>query len=326
MARRALDVAQLSVLQALRPVLQRSRADSRPVRIGCSGGADSMALTAAAAHLVARELADCQLEVVVVDHGLQEASAELTASVVERCQRLGLAARGVRVDVDVDSPLGLEAAAREARYAALTSDFAGDLDLAHSLDDQAETVLLGLARGSGTRSLAGMAPESWLGATRVLRPLLGLRRTQLRQAAQAWGVTIWDDPHNQMSDFRRVRVRQQVLPTMVDELGPQVIAALARTADLARADADALDGIARELLPDPLPDQLAVDILTSQPLAIASRILRRWLIQHDVVEPSAQHITAVLALVTDWHGQLGVDLPGGIRVWRAAGKLNARAL
>ena len=343
MARRALTDDQLAVVQAARSALQRSFFDARPVRIGCSGGADSMALTAACAHLVGREFLGLPVEVVVVDHGLQAGSAELAADVVKRCEALGLSARAVRVAVDVHSSLGMEAAARAARYAALTApfepllgrveqessealdagfevaasgSFEGDLLIAHSLDDQAETVLLGLARGSGTRSLAGMAPLGWLDSTRVIRPLLGLRRQTLRRAAEAWDLEIWDDPHNQLDDFARVRVRNVVLPTMVDQLGAQVVAALARTAELARADADTLDAQAADACPDPLPTRLPITDLRGRPPAIASRIVRRWLTAQGVLEPSAGHIAAVMSLVVDWRGQTGVDMPGGIRILR----------
>ncbi len=114
--------------------------------------------------------------------------------------------------------------------------------LGHTMDDQAETVLLGLARGSGARSLAGMQDASG----RYLRPLLGLRRWQTGAACSALGLEPWADPQNCDPAYARTRVRQQVLPMMEELLGPGITEALARTADRLRADADALDALADE--------------------------------------------------------------------------------
>ncbi len=166
---------------------------------------------------------------------------------------LGLSpALSVRVAVagpgGADGYQGPEAAARSARYAALAAAArrAGAapggvwIMLGHTLDDQAETVLLGLARGSGARSLAGMSPQ----AGRYLRPLLRIRRAQTAAACTALGLPPWDDPHNCDPAFTRVRVRRELMPALATALGPGVAEALARTADLLRADADALDAIA----------------------------------------------------------------------------------
>ena len=148
---------------------------------------------------------------------------------------------------------GPEAAARTARYAALQSEAAGrqaTIWLGHTLDDQAESVLLGLARGSGPRSLAGMAARTG----RLVRPLLGLRRSVTEQACAELDLDPWRDPHNDDPRFARVRVRRTVLPTLEAELGPGVAEALARTAALVRDDADLLDGLAAEA--DPGTDAL----------------------------------------------------------------------
>ncbi len=285
MARRALGPAALQVVQAVRQVLAGER---RPVVRGCQHA------TASAA---------------VIDHGLQPASSEVAAEVANRLNEIGLAVTTRRVNVAADSPDGMEAAARDARYAALAEVAGAEavVLLGHTLDDQAETVLLGLARGSGTRSLAGM-PAQFGRSPQFIRPLLGLRRTTTAQACGEWGAEVWSDPQNDDPTFTRVRVRQRVLPMLETELGPGITEALARTATMARQDADALDG-------------LAAASLRTMPEAIASRVLRRWLVDGGVDQPSYAHVQAVKALVDDWHGQLGVDLPGGIRVLREAGTL-----
>lgn len=317
MARRELGPASLAVVQA---VDQWTASPGVPLTVACSGGADSMALAAAAALLARRdtELAG-RLSALVVDHGLQPGSARLTADVLTRLEHLGLRAESRRVEVDPDPPAGMEAAAREARYAALTGA-GGRVLLGHTLDDQAETVLLGLARGSGTRSLSGMAARFSIGPAEFVRPLLGLRRSVTEQACHEWGLPVWYDPHNQDKRFTRVRVRTSVLPTLEAELGPGIAEALARTAALARADADELDAQAAALQPAP-GTPLPVELLASRPRAIAGRLLRAWLVAGGVSEPSNAHLQAAWALVDDWRGQLGIDLPGGLRLVRRAGGL-----
>ena len=318
MARRALGPAALQVVQAVRQVLAGER---RPVVVACSGGADSMALACAVAHLARRGCQHATASAAVIDHGLQPASSEVAAEVANRLNEIGLAVTTRRVNVAADSPDGMEAAARDARYAALAEVAGAEavVLLGHTLDDQAETVLLGLARGSGTRSLAGM-PAQFGRSPQFIRPLLGLRRTTTAQACGEWGAEVWSDPQNDDPTFTRVRVRQRVLPMLETELGPGITEALARTATMARQDADALDGLADSLVPA-AGEGLAAASLRTMPEAIASRVLRRWLVDGGVDQPSYANVQAVKALVDDWHGQLGVDLPGGIRVLREAGTL-----
>lgn len=319
MARRALGPAGLQIVQAVRAVLP---ADDRPVVVACSGGADSMAVARAVAQLARSGGSRPPVaSAVVIDHGLQAGSAEVALRVAERLQAIGVEVRIRRVQVAADSADGLEAAARRARYAALC-ELAGPESLVllgHTLDDQAETVLLGLARGSGTRSLAGM-PAAFGAGPRFLRPLLGVRRTTTAQACREWGLDIWSDPQNDDPSFARVRVRRNVLPMLEAELGPGIAEALARTAAIARQDADALDEIAAPLLPA-VGEGLAVSVLRGTPEAISSRVLRGWLIAGGVDQPSYAHLRAVQALVNDWHGQAGIDLPGGFRVTRVEGVL-----
>ena len=301
--------------------------DGELVLVGCSGGADSLALAAACAFEAPR--AGLRAGAVTVDHGLQPGSADRAAALAGRLTKLGLAPVEVAV-VTVGSAGGPEAAARAARYAALNAA-ADRLDavavlLGHTRDDQAETVLLGLARGSGPRSLAGMAPVSADG--RYRRPLLGVDRATTAAACAAEGLPVWDDPHNSDPAFARVRVRRDVLPALTRALGPGVPEALARTADLFREDAAALDEWAARAAASAAeavgPDGgLAVDRLAELPTAVRRRVLRSAAIAAGCPpgELFAVHVEAVDALVVDWHGQLGIDLPGGITARRHYGRL-----
>jgi tRNA(Ile)-lysidine synthase len=280
-----------------------------------SGGPDSMALAAAVAAEAPR--AGVRGGAVTVDHGLQDGSAERAAIVASACKELGLDPVEIET-VNVDGRGGPEAAARTARYAALeaAADRLGAvaIGVAHTLDDQAETVLLGLARGSGARSLAGMPSRRG----RLIRPLLGLRRDTTVRACRALGLSTWDDPHNADPAFMRSRVRTSVLPVLDDVLGPGVPEALARTAAQLRADADALDAWAASV-----SDATDVTALADLPAAVRTRVLRRAAIDAGVAAGSltAGHVDAIDALVADWHGQGAVSLPGGVEAHRACGRL-----
>jgi tRNA(Ile)-lysidine synthase len=302
------------------------------VLVACSGGADSLALAAALAFEAPKT--GLRAGGVVVDHGLQPGSAEVAATVVATMSSLGLDP-ALKVAVVVPGPgdpggyQGPEAAARSARYAALDeaaeSCGATAVMLGHTLDDQAETVLLGLARGSGARSLAGMPGRFG----RYLRPLLGLRRAQTRAACSALGIEPWEDPQNCDPAFTRSRVRHELLPALEATLGPGVAEALARTARLLRADADALDQlaavVAARLSSDTEPGNSGWPVaeLAAQPAALRHRILRMAALAAGCPGGalSERHITSVDELVTGWRGQRWADLPGGIRCQRRYGRL-----
>jgi tRNA(Ile)-lysidine synthase len=281
-----------------------------PVAAAVSGGADSLALAAALAFERPGSYA------LVVDHGLQPGSAQVAARAAGQCGALGLQARVLPVAAQ-RARGGPEAAARAARYAAL-DDAVRDLELTavllgHTLEDQAETVLLGLTRGAGARSLAGMAAERG----QYRRPLLGLPRAVVRRACALAGLEPWDDPHNASTDFARVRVRSRVLPVLEAELGPGVTAALARTAALLREDADALD-----LLTPQVPHPPDVVELAALPGALRGRALKRWAESGCTGAVTSSHVQALRALVEDWHGQGPVGLPGGVRAERRDGRLH----
>jgi tRNA(Ile)-lysidine synthase len=295
------------------------------VLAACSGGADSLALAAALAHEAPRHR--LRAGGVTVDHGLQHGSAERARRVAAVLAGLGLQpVEVVRVAVAAGPGTGgPEAAARGARYQALDEvagrNGARAVLLGHSMDDQAETVLLGLARGSGTRSLAGM-PAS---RGHYRRPLLGVRRATLRGACDALGLRPWDDPHNADFAFARARLRHQALPALEAAIGPGVAQALARTAGQLRSDAEALDELAAgqaPLMRDHDGAWLA-DVLAAAPTAIRTRVLRAAAIEAGCPpgKLTAGHVEALDALVTRWHGQRWATLPGGIRAVLRCGKL-----
>lgn len=296
----ALDPA----VAAGRNAVRRSLADLGPgsrVVVGVSGGADSLALAAAAA-FVARATA-VELQGVVVDHGLQAGSADVAATAAEQLASLGVPATVTRVEVGRAG--GPEAAARTARRAALAASQPDAVLLAHTLDDQAETVLLGLGRGSGPRSIAGMAPHDGLWR----RPFLGLRRADTESICRASGLTWWTDPHNADPAYRRSRLRTEALPVLEDVLGGGVAEALARTADQVRADGRLLDAMASDVA-----EPHDVPTLAALPGPVRSRVLRRVALAAGArpSELTATHLAELDRLVTDWHGQQRVELPGGV--------------
>jgi tRNA(Ile)-lysidine synthase len=314
----ALPPAVAEVRNAVRASLA-GLAPGELVLAACSGGQDSLALAAALAFVAPR--AGLRAGAVTVDHGLQEGSAGHAAQVALTLRGLGLDPV-LAVAVTVTGSGGPEAAARDARYAALEKAAAdagaATVLLGHTLDDQAETVLLGLARGSGARSLAGMPPRRGVFA----RPLLGLRRPVTAAACAALGLRPWTDPHNADRRFARVRARLDALPALEAALGPGIAEALARTAAQLRDDADLLDEIAaaergRGATP------LAAGSLARLPGAVRTRILRSAALAAGCPAGSltAAHIARVGELVTRWHGQQGVDLPGGVRAVRRSGEV-----
>jgi tRNA(Ile)-lysidine synthase len=307
------------------------------VLAACSGGADSLALAAALAFEAPR--LGLRAGAVTVDHGLQDGSAERAQAVAAVLAGLRLdpvravsAAVARRAGPPGAAPYpGPEAAAREARYAALAAACGGTgaaaVALGHTLDDQAETVLLGLARGSGARSLSGMSPRSGL----YLRPLLAVRRAQTRAACAALGLEPWRDPHNTDSAFTRARVRGQLLPVLEEVLGPGVAEALARSASQLRADAEVLAALAAAEAQrlTGADGSLPADGLAKLPAAVRTRVLRAAAMAAGCPPGalSARHVEALDALVTRWHGQCATDLPGGVSCARQYGRLlfSARA-
>ncbi|GAA0480178.1 tRNA(Ile)-lysidine synthase [Paractinoplanes deccanensis] len=296
---------------AVRLAVRRALPARGLVLVACSGGADSLAL-AAAARFVGRDVG-----LVTVDHGLQEGSAARAAEVARWAREAGLDPVQVATVSVAGLPGGPEAAARTARYEALTSAAvrlgAVAVLLGHTRDDQAETVLLALARGAGPRGLAGMPAVKGI----FLRPLLDVARADTRKACAALGLVPWEDPHNADPSFARSRVRGSALPALVDALGPAVVANLARSAAQIAQDNAALDGLAADV------SDMSVGALAALMPAIRTRALHAWALRLGAPGGalSHRHVEALDALVTAWHGQGPVHLPGGIQVARAGGAL-----
>jgi tRNA(Ile)-lysidine synthase len=304
------------------------------VLVACSGGADSLALAAATAFEAPR--AQLSAGAVIVDHGLQEDSGAVAERAAIQCRQLGLSpVEVVKVNVGSSrsselegagqgpvSGSGPEARARDARYAAFEGAIkrlgAAAVLLGHTRDDQAEQVLLGLARGSGARSLSGMPARRGPYA----RPLLGLDRATTVAACEAAGLTAWVDPHNSDPAYSRVRARALLL-VLETELGPGTVAALARSADLLRDDADALDDLAARAREDLGSDGIEAEPLRSLPKAIRTRVWRLLALEAGC-PPGAlvsSHIDSLDTLVTSWQGQGPIHLPGHVQASRADGRV-----
>ncbi|KLO26551.1 tRNA lysidine(34) synthetase TilS [Mycobacterium haemophilum] len=274
--------------------------------VALSGGPDSLALTAVAAQLR-------PTTALIVDHGLQSDSAAVAETARKQAIALGCVAAQV-LCVQVGRPFGPqggpEAAARAARYAVLGAYRDGPVLLAHTLDDQAETVLLGLGRGSGARSIAGMRPHDppWC------RPLLGVRRRVPRAACRELGLAAWQDPHNTDRRYTRTRLRLDVLPLLEDVLGGGVAEALARTATALREDTELIDTLAAQALPDArVGSGLQARALAALPDVVRRRVIRGWLLAGGATGLTDKQIRGVDTLVTAWRGQGGVAVGSTLR-------------
>lgn len=294
------------------------------VLVACSGGPDSLALAAAVAFEAPR--AGIRAGAVIVEHGIQTVTRDVATRTAEVLTELGLDPVQV-VHISVGAEGGPEAAARTARYEALdetAAKLAAKLVmLGHTLDDQAETVLLGLARGSGPRALNGMAGKAGL----YLRPLLGIKRETTHAFCADSGLEPWTDPQNSEDRFTRVRVRQNVLPILETELGPGIADSLARTAELIREDSEHLDELALAAYGSVVsagPTSLTLSVGELEQLAkpIRNRVILRALEVFGGTF-SRVHVLAVADLVENWHGQKELTLPG-VRVVRTGAQITLK--
>ena len=291
------------------------------ILVACSGGADSLALAAASVFEGSR--IGVLVCAVIVEHGLQPETKAVAEATAKTLTELGASPVEVRaVKVAKTKAGGPEAAARTARYAAL--DAAADelgakfVMLAHTLNDQAETVLLGLARGSGNRSLNAMSEVNG----RYLRPLLGIERQTTVAFCEDSGLKAWHDPQNKDNKFARVRARQNVMPVLESELGPGIAQALARTAEQLREDEAVLAPMAQDFFDrfvslKATSIEIALAEFEAAPLAIRHRVIAMALTVLQAPEFARVHIRAIDALVDEWHGQKPLSLPG-VRVERTA--------
>lgn len=321
-------VAVRGMLQALLDE-ERLQADDL-VLVACSGGPDSVALAAQTAFVAPR--LGLRAGAVVVDHGLLLGSAAVADRAAATCTGLGL--NPVLVERPTPPPRATETAARAVRYAALeaarTRVGAVGVMLGHTADDQAETVLLALGRGSGTRAVAGMAarlPVWW-------RPLLEVRRRDTHETCEVLGLGYETDPSNAVDGpwrradggpVPRAAVRDRVLPALADALGGDPVPALARTARLSRADADLLDTLATQAWKRCVAVDGSLDVaaLAAEPEALRGRVLRRAALAAGASagDLGEAHVLALDALVVDWRGQGAVALPGGVLARRDCGRL-----
>jgi len=294
------------------------------VLVACSGGPDSLALAAVAAYFGRRGHVDghpVSVGAVVVDHQLQPGSAGVAATTARTLEELGLSPVTIRTVEVASSGAGPEAAARDARHAALeaAADEAGAaaILLGHTLDDQAEQVLLGLARGSGTRSLAGMRPARG----RLLRPFLGLRRADTLEICRVEDLEPWHDPSNTDPVYARSRTRVEVLPLLEDKLGPGVAESLARTAAILQLDADYLEDVANDTF-ERLRQQAGEEIslpeaeLRDLAPAVRFRVIAKAAAAVGGQQPSYQRLLAAEALLRRQGSAGPVELPGAVSVYR----------
>jgi len=285
------------------------------ILVACSGGADSLAL-AWTSQVVAKRLG-LNLICVIIDHQLIKESAQVALEAKIKCENFGIEKVVIKQIEVKENKEGLEAAARKARYEAfeqLAIEFdAKAVLLAHTQDDQAETMLMRLTRGSGAKSLSAMKEVSG----KYLRPFLHIRKFELVNALEKEGITYWQDPANTDYKFLRAKVRHELMPKLIEVLGQSAIESLDKTSDLLKEDNDALDLIAQENY-EKLNKELKVENLEEFPAAIRKRIIKIAALEAGVISGpfSYEHIEAIDALVTNWRGQGNVDLPGFIQASR----------
>jgi tRNA(Ile)-lysidine synthase len=289
------------------------------VAVACSGGADSLALASAA--LFEGKRADLKVIAAIVNHNLQEGSKEVALKTKGLLTEMGFDLVEIKDVVVQQNSLGMEAAARNSRYEAL-AEFANKHNaaftmLGHTLDDQAETVLLGLARGSGAKSMAGMPTLSADG--KYLRPLLKITRKETVSYCEDLGLQYWSDPQNLDTKFSRVKARLKVLPVLEEELGPGIAQALSRTAEILQEDISYLELQAEEAFQEVAKTTnnsviIDTDVFEGLPNALANRVIHKSLSLMGA-EPAKVQIDAVMDLVKNWHGQKPLTLPS-VRVER----------
>lgn len=318
---------------AVRPAVAECAGQS--VVVAVSGGPDSMALLASIVFVAARVDSPCRVIAATVDHGWHDKSTQVAERAGRVCQKLAVEHHILKAPVATKSATsvsgGLEAHARSVRYELLRQlcdeMSSGALFIGHTRDDQAETVLMGLARGSGLRSLAGMEPDRGL----VRRPFLSLSRDQTHAVCRDLGIDVWHDPANADPRFLRVRTRTVAIPVLSETFGQDVSVPLARTATLVRQDLECLDELADVLYRQARTEAgssttcvaLDVKLLATAHNALLSRVVRLAALDADCPQAAlgSRHIDAVVQLVTHWRGQGAIQIPGKVEVKRNKGLL-----
>jgi tRNA(Ile)-lysidine synthase len=309
----------VAIRNAVKPFLQKLEAGDNFL-VAVSGGADSLAL-AWALMVESKDLALNPIAI-TIDHQLQPGSDVQAENVAKQLKEIGYAKVLIK-KVVVATESGIESGARDARYQAINESYqeeaAVKVFLGHNRDDQAETVLLGLARGSGARSLSAMAADAGIYA----RPFLTITRREIEAACEEVGLHFWSDPHNFNNDFTRVRVRREVIPYLEEHLDPGISRALVRTASLLRDDADALDQWADQWATEAGGD-LDCERLAQLPRAIRTRVIKKAALAAGATpgQLTFEQIGAIDALIAAWKGQGAVSLAGGVKVERISGRLS----
>jgi tRNA(Ile)-lysidine synthase len=285
------------------------------ILVACSGGADSLAL-AWTSQVITKRIG-LNLIAVIIDHQLIKESSQVAQDAKKKCEDFGIEKVVIKQIEVKDDKDGLEAAARKARYEAfeeLVNEFnAKAVLLAHTQDDQAETMLMRLTRGSGAKSLSAMKEVSG----NYLRPFLHIRKQVLVDALEKENISYWQDPANTNYKFLRAKVRHELMPKLIEVLGDSAIDSLDRTSGLLKEDNEALESIALESY-EKLNKELKVQELEKLPTAIRKRVIKIAALNSGVTPGpfSFEHIEAIDALVTNWRGQGNVDLPGFIQASR----------
>lgn len=281
------------------------------IAVGLSGGADSLALTAA---LVAEGF---EVQALCVDHGLQPGSAEQAGKAAGQAESLG--ARAEVLKVEVADRGSLEAAARLARYQAFAGATRLPVAVAHTADDQAETLLLGALRGK----VAGMLPAAEIEGVRVVRPLLQVRRAQTLAACEELGLAVWHDPQNRDTSFRRVALRREIIPQLSQLIGGDAVPALAQAAGDAALDDAALSkaALSKAALSNAAPGSEGLDAAELAALSepVRRRILAAWLHEQGA-EVTREVLRGVGKLCTNWHGQGGVAVAPSLKEQKIMGQ------
>lgn len=300
----------LAVRGAVRESLERLGWPEQ-VYVGLSGGADSLALVAALCAEAQRAVANgtgMKVHALCIDHGLQDGSRDIAKQAAAHAERWGAAASVIPVEVARGSADGMEAEARRVRYQAF-SEAAGEMApvfVAHTAEDQAETLLLSSLRGH----ISTMAFDTEIEGAKIYRPLLGIRRADTLGACAELGVQVWHDPHNEREDFRRVAIRKTVVPMLSEIIGGDAVAPLAAAANDAAAD----DAVLHSLIPQEYGvggenidkhEELDCNELSGLAQPVRQRIIARWLVAKDVLVTRAG-LAAIDALCSAWSGQGGV--------------------
>jgi len=323
--RKRLSLAQGTVRHALRKTLTRHTGPGQRLLVAVSGGADSMAL-AAALEFEAKKL-NLEIAAAVIDHGLQKNSSKVALQAADRLREIGYSQIEIK-KVKVSKKGGPEAAARTARYEALEQIrkdiFADFVLLGHTESDQAETVLLGLVRGSGAKAISGMSERSGT----LLRPLLVIDRATTEQFCKDSGIKFWVDPQNSDTRFVRVLIRKKILPFLEKNLGNGIARNLIRTSDQLREDESYLSEISQKAFKKIAKQgtnslSLPVSDLEKLPAPLMNRVIKHCLDSFGG-ESTRGHVLAVVDLVLDWHGQKPLSLPG-VRVERKGNTITLKA-